>query len=154
MGLPFASLVVCWHIFIRIGCANAATSFDLKAPAVRQLSAATVASGVHERSPYLSVLKHEASFDFLDVAGGRDASPDNTVFAANVLVKSERPILVLEDLESDLESISCSASSIDFTVASAGRMAEVSRQLRHVSDFIAVTSHFSCNEPDQRAPHR
>ena len=154
MGLTFTSLILCWHIFLLIGCANAAASFGLNAPAARQLSAATVVSGLHERSHPLSILRHEASFDFFDAAGGRAASLDNTVFTANVIVKSERPILILEDLESDLESISCSAWSIDFTIASPGRMTDLSRQLTQISDFIAVTSHFSCNEQDQRAPHR
>jgi Domain of unknown function (DUF7029) len=154
MGLLFSSWIVCWHILFRIGCATAAVSYNLSALAARQLSAVSVLSGLHERTPRLSILKHEASFDFFDAAGGEPASLDNSVFTANVLVRSERPILILEDLESDLEAISCSASTIDFTIASPGRMADVSGQLKQISDFIAVTSHLGCNEPDQRAPHR
>jgi hypothetical protein len=149
MGLLFSSWILGWHILFRIGCAAAAVSFNLSAPAARQLSAASVLSGLRERTSRLSILKHEANFDFFDAA-----SLDDSVFTANVLVRSERPILILEDLESDLETISCSASSIDFTIASPGRMADVSGQLKQISDFIAVTSHLSCNEPDQRAPHR
>src|SRR5437667_9819862 len=118
MGLAFISLIVCWHIFLQIGCANAAASFGLNAPAARQLSAATVVSGFHKRSAPISIVKHEASFDLFDAAGGRAASLDNTAFTANVIAKSETPILMLEDLESELESITCSASIIDFTIAS------------------------------------
>lgn len=120
----------------------------------RVLSAATLRSTLEARDTSSFLLKRETSFDFLESrSSGGSFVVDGSVFTASVGVRSEKQILTLEDIESDLLDVSCSAAEIELHFTSINALDRLARELEHLTDFIVVSSHFNCNEADQRAPH-
>jgi hypothetical protein len=150
------SWIVCLNILLGTCLADSSNFYgipNLKVPSARHLSPATVASTLHRRSDGSKLLKRETNFDFVDVARDSARSFDSSVFTASVLVRSRMPILALEDLESDLMHVSCSDSTIEFSFTSLERLEDACKEFERISTFVVVTSHFGCNENDQRAPH-
>ncbi|OAX79784.1 hypothetical protein ACJ72_05893, partial [Emergomyces africanus] len=157
MGLSLISRVLFWHLLILAGHVQESLARGFPSSVLsraRVLSAATVRSKLDAREVSASLLKKETSFDFLE---GRSSSApstlDGSVFTASVVVRSQKPILALEDIERDLLDISCSATEIKLHFASTNALDRVVKEVGHLIDFIVVSSHFNCNEADQRAPH-
>jgi len=150
------SSILCLNILLGTCFADLPNSYgipDLKVPSARHLSPATVASTLRGRSDGSNLLKRETHFDFIEVAGDGTPRSDDSVFTASVLARSRMPVLSLEDLESDLMHVSCSDSTIEFSFTSIGKLENACKEFEHISSFVVVTSHFGCNEHNQRAPH-
>lgn len=150
------SWIICVNLLFRTCLASGPKAYaisDLKAPSAWRLSPATLAASLGRRSDDSNLLKREAVFDFIDAANHNAGNSDDSVFTASVSVKSQMPILVLEDLELDLKHVSCSDSSIEFSFISIERLEHSCKQLEHISTFVVVTSHSGCNTEDHRAPH-
>jgi len=72
---------------------------------------------------------------------------------ARLSVKSELPILVLENMERSIKSIHCSESMIKLSFTSPNFFEILEDVLAQVSDFILVTAHDGCNEAGERTPY-
>ncbi|PGH15945.1 hypothetical protein AJ79_02112 [Helicocarpus griseus UAMH5409] len=99
-----------------------------------------------------SLLKKQTSLDFLEGFDDQ-AVPDGSVFTASLTVKSQKPILKLEDIEPDLKDVSCSEKELTLHFALDDALEKVAKGIEHLSDLVVVSSHLDCNEDDQRAPH-
>ena len=119
----------------------------------RHLSPAYPQGGLRKRLSGSSILRNEATFDFVDHTAHLAARPHEPVFVAKLNVRSQYPILSLEDLEEGLDDVSCSESEIKLSFTSSEYMESVYRELMNITEFIAVSSHLKCNDEDQRAPH-
>ncbi|KAL2359016.1 hypothetical protein RJZ56_008153 [Blastomyces dermatitidis] len=157
MGVCLISRIFLWHLFVVAGFVHEslARAFPSSALArARVLSAATLRSSLETRDVSAALLRREASYDFLE---GRSSSapsaPDGSVFTASVVVRSQKPILTLEDIESDLVDVSCSTTEIELHFASIDALDRVAKEIEQLTDFVVVSSHLNCNEADQRAPH-
>ncbi|OJD14161.1 hypothetical protein AJ78_05467 [Emergomyces pasteurianus Ep9510] len=157
MGFSFKPFVLFWHLLILAGHVHGSLARGFPSSALsraRVLSAATVRSNLEARDLSATLLRKETSFDFLE---GRSINapltPDGSVFTASVVVRSQKPILTLEDIERDLLDISCSETEIELHFASIDALDRVAKEVEHLTDFVVVSSHFNCNEADQRAPH-
>lgn len=126
------------------------TDQGFEARATRHLSPVLTPDTLGDRSSGTELLKREASFDYLDAEA---IKRDGSIFVTKLTVGGQLPILALEDLEADLEKVSCSDSEIDLLFASPGRLEEVRRELEDAVPFVAITSHVDCNNDDERAPH-
>ncbi|KMP01689.1 hypothetical protein CISG_01066 [Coccidioides immitis RMSCC 3703] len=154
---PF-SLVVCLAPLHAIAVASSfkpsVREFDsLAFPPARRLYPAVNPTALIQRNSELRLLKRETSFDYVEDSGPLATRSDSTVFTTTLNVKGKRPILSLEDLESDIRQIRCFPSKIELEFLSAGRLDEVSKELSAAGIFIVVTSHSECNNEDERAPH-
>ncbi|EEQ89743.1 GPI anchored protein [Blastomyces dermatitidis ER-3] len=157
MGVCLISRIFLWHLFVVAGFVHEslARAFPSSALArARVLSAATLRSSLETRDVSAALLRRETSYDFLE---GRSSSapsaPDGSVFTASVVVRSQKPILTLEDIESDLVDVSCSTTEIELHFASIDALDRVAKEIEQLTDFVVVSSHLNCNEADQRAPH-
>ena len=117
----------------------------------RHLSPAFRPDAIRDRSTGTKLLKREASFDYLDAEG--NAKRDGSIFATTLTVGGQQSILALEDLEIDLQKVSCSESEIDLQFDSSERLDEVGKELNDAAPFVVVTSHSGCNNYDERSPH-
>ncbi|KAK2762141.1 hypothetical protein FQN54_001148 [Arachnomyces sp. PD_36] len=114
----------------------------------RRLSAATVPANSNARRSESGLFRREASFDFVEEGEG------GTSFVSTVTVRSQQPILPLEDIDSHLSDISCSDSLIELSFGSIEGLQAAKEELSQFSDFIAVTSHPGCNEDGERVSHK
>jgi hypothetical protein len=113
--------------------------------AVRELSAANRNTHLDRKAEVPSSLfNQEAVLHYFHEA-------EDVVFEASLFVKSQEPILVLEDLDSDLYSVICSKSEIALHFASPAALDDV---LRFNQSFFVVTSHDTCNSDGHRATYR
>lgn len=116
----------------------------------RRLSAATVPLNPRARRSGSGLFTREASFDFIE-----DVDEDgDTSFVSTVAVNSQQPFLALEDIDSHLSDISCSDSLIELSFISNERLQAAKEEFAQFPDFIAVTSHFGCNEDGERVSHK
>lgn len=119
-------------------------------PKARRLSAAVSPSKLESRAePVYNLFSSEASFDFLH--GDRDLG---SVFVATLDVKSQSPILALEELDDSIEDVTCKESQIDISFGSIEQFRSVQRELEPFDGFILVTSHSGCNPDGARSAHR
>lgn len=124
----------------------------LEFPQPRRLSAASSPARIQARAEFpQTVLSNTASFDYLH--DGEDSDVDS-VFAATVDVVSNWPIFLLEDVDADIEDMSCSESHIQLAFASMDRMHDLRRLVEITGDFILVTAHSGCDLEDERSAHR
>jgi hypothetical protein len=79
---------------------------------------------------------------------------EEVVFEASVSVKSSKPILVLEDLDSYLQSVICSKSEITLHFASPAALDIFRDAVRFDDSFLIVTSHDTCNSDGNRATYK
>ncbi|PGG97994.1 hypothetical protein GX51_07036 [Blastomyces parvus] len=157
MGVSLFSRILLWQLFVLAGFVHEslARAFPSSALArARVLSAATLRSSLEARDVSAALLRRETSFDFLESRSNNPPSaPDGSVFTASVMVRSQKPILTLEDIESGLLDVSCSTTEIELHFASIDALDRVAKEIEHLTDFVVVSSHLNCNEADQRAPH-
>ncbi|KLJ13055.1 hypothetical protein EMPG_11982 [Blastomyces silverae] len=157
MRVSLISRIFLWQLFVLAGCVHESLALafpDSALARARVLSAATLRSSLEARDVSAALLRRETSFDFLEGRSSSAASaPDGSVFTASVMVRSQKPILALEDIESDLLDVSCSTTEIELHFASIDALDRVAKEIEHLTDFVVVSSHLNCNEADQRAPH-
>ena len=115
------------------------------APA-KHLYPANLPAALRRRSSISDLFKKRAQFDFVDASSN---------FVTTITTGGKYPVLPLEDIEDDLDGISCSGSEIELRFSSAEKLKELETELESLggSDFVVVTSHLDCNAEDQRAPH-
>ncbi|RLL95628.1 hypothetical protein CFD26_102941 [Aspergillus turcosus] len=119
-------------------------------PKARRLSAAVSPSKLESRAePASNIFRSEASFDFLHGDQGLQS-----VFVATLDVKSQSPILALEELDDSIEDVICKESRIDISFGSIEQFRSVQRELEQFDGFILVTSHSGCNPDGARSAHR
>ena len=81
-----------------------------------------------------------------DVPSGR--SP----FMAHVEVRPKFPTLLLEDIESHIERISCGRSQLEISFTNAVVVENFLTELRSHPDAMLITSHNGCNAEGERRP--
>ncbi|GFF75445.1 hypothetical protein IFM53868_01581 [Aspergillus udagawae] len=119
-------------------------------PKARRLSAAVSRSKLESRAAFASnLLRREASFDFLH--GDQDLE---SVFVATLDVKSQSPILALEELDDSVQEVTCTESQIDILFGSIEQVRSIHRELEQTDGFILVTSHSGCDPDGERSTHR
>jgi hypothetical protein len=77
----------------------------------------------------------------------------NSPLAARLSAKSDLPILVLENLEHNIESIHCSASMMRISFTSPDLIETLKDEFAQVTDLILVTAHDGCNDVGERKPY-
>lgn len=141
-----AALVTCF-----LGAQNIVA--DLVVPSTlqpRRLSAAVLPSNLRARRSKSGLFTRQASFDFIE-----DVDEDgDTSFVSTVAVNSQQPFLALEDIASHLSDISCADSLIELSFISNESLQAAKEEFAQFPDFIAVTSHFGCNEDGERVTHK
>ncbi|KAK2732900.1 hypothetical protein FQN55_003862 [Onygenales sp. PD_40] len=148
---------LCWSLLVLADLVCGSTAYGVSGselPPARVLSPATLTSRLKARDLSSSLLKRETTFDFLEGGSSAPARLDGSVFTASLLVRSQQPILALEDIEPDLQRVACSESEIELFFTSIAALERVQKEIENLSDFVAVSSHFNCNAEDERAPHR
>ncbi|KAL2009720.1 hypothetical protein VTN00DRAFT_5527 [Thermoascus crustaceus] len=123
---------------------------SLGLPKARHLSAASVPSRLRSRAQQ-SIFCHETVFEYIHEP---ENGHEDLVFTATLVVKSLSPILVLEELESDLENILCSDSQISLVFDSIENVNAIRKVVGTSSGFVVVTSHNGCNSEGERATHQ
>ncbi|KAF3895732.1 hypothetical protein GTR04_3783 [Trichophyton interdigitale] len=68
-------------------------------------------------------------------------------------MRSNHPVLPIEDLEDGLVNVTCSEEGIKLTFSTSQYMEQVSKELGSTEVFVAISSHWGCNEEEERAPH-
>ncbi|KAF7588728.1 hypothetical protein BBP40_005289 [Aspergillus hancockii] len=127
-------------------------SQTLELPEARRLSAASLPPNLKARADSRAIaLNKEANFDFLHHVPEEHAE---YVFAATLSVASQQPILALEDLDPDLNGITCSDSQVQLSMGSISRTKDLKQELEALSDFVIVTSHEGCDIEGERSIHR
>ncbi|KAF2807985.1 uncharacterized protein BDZ99DRAFT_500259 [Mytilinidion resinicola] len=76
---------------------------------------------------------------------------DSSAFVSSVQIKSEAPILVLEDIEQFLSHIRCTESTIELRFDSPKDAEATKHACHHENGAFAVTSHFTCNAEGERS---
>ncbi|KAM5458613.1 hypothetical protein McanCB49686_002214 [Microsporum canis] len=118
----------------------------------RHLAPAYPHSGLRKRQPG-GLLRKEANLDFVDHAAHLSARSNEPVLVTNLDLRSKYPTLSLEDLEDGLIDVTCFESGIKLTFSSPEYMEGVKRELAGTTEFVAISSHWGCNEDEERAPH-
>lgn len=123
----------------------------LEFPQPRRLSAASSPASLQARADApQAVLSNTASFDYLH----DEESDVESVFAATVDVESHWPIFLLEDVDADMENVSCSDSLLQLLFGSRDTMHNMKRLLESTGDFVIVTAHSGCDLEGERSAHR
>ncbi|KAF2011857.1 hypothetical protein BU24DRAFT_465450 [Aaosphaeria arxii CBS 175.79] len=107
----------------------------------RVLRAATRSSDLYRRSNKIEK-KYSASLSYVDGANGQ------TVFASQVKVGSERPVLKLEDIDHHLQDVECKGDSMKLRFGDKVH-ARDTRNACHGG--VIITSHEGCNAEGERS---
>ncbi|KAL1962159.1 hypothetical protein VTN77DRAFT_505 [Rasamsonia byssochlamydoides] len=99
----------------------------------------------------LSAATQEAVFHYLHEAND---AVDDSIFAASLSVKSREPILVVEELETELKDVVCSTSQMSLFFHAPGGLDAVKESFNLNGSFIVVTAHDGCNLDGERATYR
>lgn len=67
-------------------------------------------------------------------------------------LSSERPTLVLEEIEHLIDEVHCESGTVQLKFIS-GHFERARATLESYSTFLIVTSHYGCNEEGSRAPY-
>ncbi|EFR04097.1 hypothetical protein MGYG_07104 [Nannizzia gypsea CBS 118893] len=118
----------------------------------RHLSPAYPHGGLQKRQSG-RILRNEANLDFVDHTAHVTADSNQPVLYTTLNVRSNHPVLSLEDLEIGLTDVTCSDGMIKLTFSSPHYMEQVAKELASTEDFVAISSHWGCNQEEERAPH-
>ncbi|DAA74084.1 TPA_exp: putative GPI anchored protein [Trichophyton benhamiae CBS 112371] len=118
----------------------------------RHLSPAYPHGGLRKRQPG-KILGNEARLDFVDHFTHVTARSNDPVLYATLNMRSNHPVLSIEDLEDGLVDVTCSEEGIKLTFSTSQYMEQVSKELGNTDEFVAISSHWGCNEKEERAPH-
>ncbi|RDW72434.1 putative GPI anchored protein [Aspergillus mulundensis] len=94
-------------------------------------------------------LDRNSSFDYV-----ADDNEGELVFSTTLHVESEWPILRLEDLDTGLDSVSCTASEIQLQFISIAAEENFRSGVEETPEFVIVTSHEGCDLEGERSAHR
>lgn len=118
----------------------------------RHLSPAYPHGGLRKRQ-LGKMLRNEARLDFVDHFTHVTARSNDPVLYATLNMRSNHPVLSIEDLEDGLVDVTCSEEGIKLTFSTSQYMEQVSKELGNTDEFVAISSHWGCNEKEERAPH-
>lgn len=123
-----------------------------KFPNPQLLSAATLTRKLKGRSQFpANVFRNETTFDYVQSPEG--ASRD-TLFVATLTVKSQRPILVLEEIEDFLGDIICHDTKMTIRFLSAENLKAFTSEIEGAASFMVVASHSGCNSAGERVTYQ
>lgn len=74
-------------------------------------------------------------------------------FTARLRMTSERPSLLLEEIEDHLEDIYCGEDSIELRFVNVETLRMAYREYSTIGQFSLITSHDSCNRDGERSAH-
>ncbi len=80
-----------------------------------------------------------------------DTFPEHS-FTAIVRLGSEKPFLLLEDIEDYLESVYCSGSTIEIYLATAASH-NTKTTFEELIESYLISSHYGCNGDGSRVPY-
>ncbi|MCJ1305850.1 hypothetical protein MMC08_008667 [Hypocenomyce scalaris] len=85
-------------------------------------------------------------------------SPDPSVYAkgmfsATIVIVPKLPMIALEEIDSFLESVTCSESTITLRFTREQYRHRAERAWASLTEFFIVTSNTGCNRDGQRAPY-
>lgn len=114
----------------------------------RTLRAARLKSDLRARS-ITETLRHNHELHYLD----ESLLGTPSQFIARLRTTSERPSLLLEEIEGHLEDIYCGEENIELTFIDAETLRMAYREYSTISQFSLITSHDSCNREGERSAH-
>lgn len=106
----------------------------------RHLSPAYPHGGLRKRQPG-KILRNEANLDFVDHFTHVTARSNDSVLYATLNMRSNHPVLPIEDLEDGLVNVTCSEEGIKLTFSTSQYMEQVSKELGSTEVFVAISSH-------------
>ncbi|EZF46620.1 hypothetical protein H103_00425 [Trichophyton rubrum CBS 288.86] len=118
----------------------------------RHLSPAYPHGGLRKRQPG-KILRNKANLDFVDHSTHVTARSNDPVLYATLNMRSNHPVLSIEDLEDGLVDVACTEEGIKLTFSTSQYMEQVSKELGSTEEFVAISSHWGCNAEEERAPH-
>lgn len=122
----------------------------LDPPEPKRLSAGTLSSKLKARAETTAPLfQRKRSFDY----AANDVE-EESVFSTTLDVESRWPILALEELDSEFNSIVCTESNIHFNFVSAAAAERFNTETKSIPKFVVVTSHDGCDLEGDRSAHR
>lgn len=149
-------------INVRSESGSITTSWDKRIEG-RTLRAARLKSNVKTRS-VKELLRHDHELHYLDgkrlsqnhVGSAKtwcflDSPPRSASrFSAQLRLTAIRPTLVLEEIDDQLNGVTCHDSSIDLGFISEDAIKLAYKELAGVGQFLLITSHESCNHDGER----
>lgn len=122
----------------------------LDSPEPKRLSAGTLSSKLKARSETVAPLfQQKRSFDY-----AAEDVEEESVFSTTLDVESRWPILALEELDTEIDSIVCTESKIHFNFRSATAEERFNTEIKGMPEFVVVTSHDGCDLEGDRSAHR
>ncbi|KAF4630480.1 hypothetical protein G7Y89_g7655 [Cudoniella acicularis] len=112
-----------------------------------QLTAITVRSGIQKRAEDFRPRQH---CEHLYASHSPDRSGSRF---AKTSMTYKLPALVLEDIETSVESVQCSGSTIAVKFSERQTLVEARSKWDKLAEFLIITSHFGCNMEGERSPH-
>ncbi|MCJ1425160.1 hypothetical protein MMC29_003048 [Sticta canariensis] len=112
------------------------------------LRAARLKSDLRARS-ITETLRHNHELHYLD----ESLLGTPSQFTARLRMTSERPSLLLEEIEDHLEDIYCDEDSIELRFVNVETLRMAYREYSTIGQFSLITSHDSCNRDGERSAH-
>ncbi|KAF2263947.1 hypothetical protein CC78DRAFT_617150 [Lojkania enalia] len=138
--------------FLLAGYLGSEVSAELRhvGPSDRVLRAATRMSDAFRRSVRI-VRRFDTELSYIEMENGWSGEP---VFASQVRVSSDSPILNLEDIEHHLRNVQCSDESIKLHFVDTVSARDAKEACMNEHGGIVVTSHEGCNSDGQRSVYK
>ncbi|KAF2195535.1 hypothetical protein K469DRAFT_722749 [Zopfia rhizophila CBS 207.26] len=119
-------------------------------PQDRVLRAATRRSDLFRRDTRIQ-RRFDANLAYIESENGWQS---HEIFASQVRVESEAPILNLEDIEHHLNDVQCSESAMKLKFVSTVSARDAKHACSHKDGGFIITSHSSCNEEGERSVYK
>ncbi|KAL4901534.1 hypothetical protein BDW74DRAFT_170208 [Aspergillus multicolor] len=147
---PFVALLFLYSVLVHASSPSIIRRQEPYFPESKRLSAGALSSQLNARAEdNVIALKRKSSFDYL--AGDNE---EGSVFSTTLYVESDWPILRLEDLDSGLDSVSCTMSEIQLHFTSITAEKKFRSAVGETPGFVIVTSHEGCDRKGERSVHR
>ena len=78
----------------------------------------------------------------------------NSVFYSNIRIDSDKPLLVLENVEDHIVDITCQPNFIELKFPSEGLRDSAKSTCRELIGSYVITSHIGCNDEGERNAYR
>jgi len=116
----------------------------------RMLKAAAKRSDLYRRSMRVTK-KFESELVYTEEENGWGG---RSTFASQVKVKSQKPIMVLEEIEHFLQDVQCEEGQMKLSFADSPSARDALHSCHGKDGGLVITSHDSCNEAGERAVYR
>ncbi|KAL4941615.1 hypothetical protein BDV06DRAFT_212538 [Aspergillus oleicola] len=137
-------------VLVLLLCSVLVHGSTLNFPEPKRLAAGTLLSKLKARDEFAApLLKTRTSFDYI-----AEDVEEESVFSTTLDVESQWPILALEDLDANLDRVSCTDSEIQLNFASAAAEERFNAAIEGTPEFIVVTSHEGCDIEGERSAYR